>query len=1375
MKQITVYLLCLCMALLLWVESKAQITKLTDYQNNYSATIGTFQGINFREAGFSGLCAIPNTNGKEFWTVSDRGVNIDAANANSTAANAPCAPTYDKIYAFPSYVPKIHRIRVNGDSIQILQTITIKRPGGTGASGIINPTGYGSTASEVASTDTVLNCANFNTKVAAKDIWGIDSEGILVDKDGNFWICEEGGPTIWKLNSNGVVQKRYSPYANLAGAQAQDVLIDTIFKYRKNNRGFEGIAMTPNGKVYAIIQSPLLNPTKSVGEGTRVHRILEIDPTNDSYKMYAYLNDSIVGASGANQIRLRDWKIGDMVAINNTEFLVIEAAIRGTSDIRRVYKINIANATPVTSGLYSGVSLEALVGATGLTNNGIVPVTKTLVMDLLANGWPVALDKAEGLTIIDDSTIAIANDNDYGQTSPLENGIATATTNKSHVIIYRLQGANKLVNYSPLALNYEPGQTGPSTSTTPYLLGTSANIKFTSLLSVGDAVAGYKMVGLPDGTGAYDNGNGTFTFLVNHEVGSTQGVTRAHGSAGAFVSKWVINKTDLTVISGADLIQNVKIWNGTGYDIYNAGNPNTLATFNRFCSADLPSVSAFYNSNTGLGTQERIFMNGEESGDEGRAFGHIATGAEAGTSYHLPRLGRFSWENSVACPTESDKTIVVGMDDSSPGQVYVYVGTKTNTGTDVDKAGLTNGKLYGVAVTGYVAESNATMPAAGSAFTLYDFGDVSSITGATLNANSNTNGVTTFLRPEDGAWDPSSPNDFYFVTTNGATSPSRLWKLHFNNLASPENGGTITAVLDGTEGQKMLDNMAIDHSGHVILQEDIGGNIHNGKTWEYTIATDALTLIGKHDETRFITGGANFLTIDEEASGAIDVQSILGPGMFLVVDQAHYNIAGELVQGGQILAMYNPNTATTNPEINVQGNGVTIVDGETLTSASNNTDLGSINAGSTLTKTFTIQNSGAGSLAVSAISFAGTNAAEFSLTGVTLPMTIAVGSSQNITVQFTPTATGTRSATLKIVSNDYSEIIYDFVLQALSTAPEVNLVGNSVTIADGDATPSTADFTDFGSLNIGGNLTKTFTIQNTGSGSLAISAIAFSGTNASEFTLMTSLTYPLNIAAGASEDITVQFAPTASGTRLATLTVTSDDADEATYDFALQGLSTVPEINLQGNSVTIADGDATPSTTDFTDFGSVNTGSSQTKTFTIQNTGDGSLSISGITFTGTNASEFTITTSLTFPVTIAAGASQVIIIQFTPVAAGARSATLNIASDDANEATYDVSIQGLANIPTNVEASVLVMTGLKIYPNPAGDFATISLNLEKDEKVIIRVFDDQGKEVVNPVEKNFGKGEQQYTLNTSGLRNGSYYVQLTAGDKSSSIKTVVTH
>ncbi|GAA4451646.1 esterase-like activity of phytase family protein [Rurimicrobium arvi] len=442
-KTVTNTILSVAALLCLHNSSSAQITKIADYKNNYSATIGTFDGITFREAGFSALYVIPGTDGKEFWTCSDRGVNVDCGSANTSS----CRPTYDKLFCFPSYAPKIHRVRIQGDSVQILKTLSIRRPDKTPTVGYLLPTGFGSTATEQASTDTVQDCTNFASKIAPKDAWSIDCEAISVDKKGNFWLAEENGPSVWKLDTNAVVQKRYSPYANLSGAQPQDVLIDTCFKYRKNNRGFENMTISPSGKVYAIIQSPLLYPTKAVGEASRVHRIIEIDPVTNATRMFAYLNDGVIGASGANQIRLQDWKLGDMTAINDSTFLVLEAAARGTTDIKRMYRINIASATVISSGLYGGLTAEALVDSAGLAGAGIKAVEKTLVMDLLANGWDASLDKAEGITIINDSTIALCNDNDFGQTCPSANGVPVATTNLSHIVVYGLKGANKIPNF----------------------------------------------------------------------------------------------------------------------------------------------------------------------------------------------------------------------------------------------------------------------------------------------------------------------------------------------------------------------------------------------------------------------------------------------------------------------------------------------------------------------------------------------------------------------------------------------------------------------------------------------------------------------------------------------------------------------------------------------------------------------------------------------------------------------------------------------------------------------------------------------------------------------------------------------------------------
>ncbi len=450
---------------------------------------------------------------------------------------------------------------------------------------------------------------------------------------------------------------------------------------------------------------------------------------------------------------------------------------------------------------------------------------------------------------------------------------------------------------------------GPSTTVDPYTLPIAPGVKTISIFTVGDNVGGYKLAGIPDGMGALDNNNATFDLFVNHEINSSSGIVRAHGSIGGFVSRWNI-KSDLSVLAGRD-------HNTSANDVFTggAGGNWVMGTtiFNRFCSADLPAPSAFQHN--GLGTNVRIFMNGEEAGNEGRAFAHIMNGPDMNKSYELPYLGKFSWENSVPCPKAQDKTIVVGLDDSSPGQIYVYVGTKLAAGNDVERAGLNNGKLLGVKVTGLPLELRAT-PASG-AFAMHDFGVIPNKTGAQLQADSVAAGVTEFLRPEDGHWDPRPgfENDFLFVTTDRFDKPpsnpaqdgrSRLYRLHFTDITKPELGGTITALMNGTEGQQMMDNMCIDSLGRAILQEDPGNQAYLARLWVYNLNTNTYAPISESNPKFFQVGVPGFLTQDEEHSGVIEAFSLLGPGWYLTNTQAHYAIAGELVEGGQLTATFIP-------------------------------------------------------------------------------------------------------------------------------------------------------------------------------------------------------------------------------------------------------------------------------------------------------------------------------------------------------------------------------------------------------------------------------------------------------------------------------------
>ena len=481
---------------------------------------------------------------------------------------------------------------------------------------------------------------------------------------------------------------------------------------------------------------------------------------------------------------------------------------------------------------------------------------------------------------------------------------------------------------------------GPSTTVDPYLVPSHPDAKTVSILTVDDlpAANGYRMVGIPDGLGAFKDGR-DFTLVMNHELGNSVGVTRAHGSQGAFVSKWSIDRHTLEVEKGADLTKSanhVFSW-GPSLSQYKSGT----TAWNRFCSADLPQTDAFFAK--GRGTKERIFLNGEENND-GRAWAHVVTGPHAGESWQLPRMGRLPFENVVASPYAQDKTVVMLMDDGSantdpvagnfPSELYVYIGRKEKHGHPIEEAGLTNGKLFGVKVTmpGNVVvggESNAfglgsSFFIGSGRFSLQEMGrggDVSGLTNQQLEEESISENVFRMQRVEDGAWDPrrSRRNDFYFVTTASFTSNSRLWRLRYDDIEHPERGGTIEILLKGDEpnpdpqgvgSHKMFDNMTIDGCGRIVLQEDPGNQTYLARVWVYGIESGNLIEIAHHNPKFFEPPAAthpDFITQDEESSGIIDAADILGKGWFLLDVQAHKNISAsepELVEQGQLLAMY---------------------------------------------------------------------------------------------------------------------------------------------------------------------------------------------------------------------------------------------------------------------------------------------------------------------------------------------------------------------------------------------------------------------------------------------------------------------------------------
>ena len=516
------------------------------------------------------------------------------------------------------------------------------------------------------------------------------------------------------------------------------------------------------------------------------------------------------------------------------------------------------------------------------------------------------------------------------------------------------------------------------------------------------------------------------------------------------------------------------------------------------------------------------------------------------------------------------------------------------------------------------------------------------------------------------------------------------------NAISILDGDTTPFTLDNTDfGDQRVSSGTISRTFTVI----------NNGTGTLTLGASAVS----------ITGSSTFTVTTQPAT---TVAEGLSTTFVVQFDPTATGTANAVVNVNSNDANENPYNFNitgngVEPEINVQGNTVTIVDGDTTPDAGDHTDFGEQTVSSgTFSRTFTIQNTGTSllTLGASAVSPSGTHAADFSVT--TQPATtVAAAGSTTFVVEFNPSALGTRSASIAINSDDADENPYNFDIQGTGVEPEIDVEGNSTSIVDGDTTPALGDHTDFGNqLVSSGTVSRTYTVRNTGTGTLTLgaSAVSLTGANLADYSVTAQPS--TTVAAGGSTTFTVEFDPSATGARNATVNVNNNDANENPYNFSITGNGIEPEINVQGLGMTIADGDTTPQTADDTDFGGVRVSAgTDSNTFTIQNTGNTTLTLgaSAVSITGANAGDYFVTSQPA--TTVAAAGSVTFTVEFNPSGLGARNATININSDDADENPYNFSITGDGTEPDiNAQGNGASIADGDVTPSAADhtDFGT---------------------------------------------------------------------
>jgi hypothetical protein len=300
--------------------------------------------------------------------------------------------------------------------------------------------------------------------------------------------------------------------------------------------------------------------------------------------------------------------------------------------------------------------------------------------------------------------------------------------------------------------------------------------------------------------------------------------------------------------------------------------------------------------------------------------------------------------------------------------------------------------------------------------------------------------------------------------------------------------------------------------------------------------------------------------------------------------------------------------------------------------------FGDVTIGQSGTKTVTLTSTGSGIVTISAISVAGNG---FTASGPHLPISLSSGQSTTISVLFKPTASAVDSGTVTIASN------------AVEPSMTVALSGTGTTAATSVLSVSPSSVA-FGTVSVGSEVTRTVQLASTGTASVTISGMTFSGSGIS----ITGLAVPLTLAAGKEASLTITYKPRSAGTLAGSVSIASNASDPSEL------------IGLSGTATTAPTSTLTATPSSIT-FGNVVIGTQTTQTIRLANSGTANVTVSGLAPSVAAVS----VSGLTVPITLAPGTSANFTAAFKPTAASSVSGNITVTSN-ATDSSMPIALTG---------------------------------------------------------------------------------------------------
>jgi hypothetical protein len=348
------------------------------------------------------------------WAIGDRGPNLKVKAAINHCGLKALAPLNDvdgaKIMPCLEHGPALAQLRVEGDSVTFVRTLPLRGSDGRPLSGLPPPESPHSEHEPIFSLE---------GEWLGTDPSGVDSEGIVALADGSFFIGDEYGPSLLKIDREGRVLVRWVPAgleSHFEGATYPvEGALPAIAAARRLNRGFEALALAPDEATLIIaFQSPLAHPDRSAHERSRHVRIWRLDSSTGALQSeYLYPLDppsAFERDLEQGQVESHDIKVSEAFLAGDNRLVLLERVSASTKfysvELGPEHEVPALFSDPATRPTIEQMDEDALRAA------GIVPLTKALLLD--TDETKEICGDLEGAIPIGPSEMLMVNDNDFG-------------------------------------------------------------------------------------------------------------------------------------------------------------------------------------------------------------------------------------------------------------------------------------------------------------------------------------------------------------------------------------------------------------------------------------------------------------------------------------------------------------------------------------------------------------------------------------------------------------------------------------------------------------------------------------------------------------------------------------------------------------------------------------------------------------------------------------------------------------------------------------------------------------------------------------------------------------------------------------------------